>query len=63
MALDFGVKNPIYKDALKNIKKIELSETHWDEVATLFEEESIKASQAIENQRVNHDLMHRCFSL
>lgn len=63
MAVDFGVENNDYKKALEAIRENKLPETYWEEVADLIEKESKKASQAVKSQRVDDELMHRCFSL
>ncbi len=63
MAIDFGVENENYKKALEEIRKIDFPDTYWAEVSNLIEKESIKASQAVKNQRVDDELMRRCFSV
>lgn len=63
MSLNFGVKNENYKKALEEIRKIDFPEAYWAEVSILIEKESIKASQTVKNQRVDDELMHRCFSV
>jgi len=63
MALDFGVENEEYKKALEDIRQIKLPASYWDEVSSLIEDESKKASESVKSQQVDDELLHRCFSL
>lgn len=63
MARDFGVEKEEYKKALEEIRKIELPDSYWNGVVDLIDQESKKAAQSVKEQRVDDELMHRCFSL
>jgi len=63
MSRDFGVEKKEYKNALEEIRKIKLPESHWNSVADLIDQESKKAAQSVKDQCVDDELMNRRFSL